>query len=105
MSKKKSDATAQQTEPIKFETVYPIHIRKKDGALSFAHPDETIAFEDNPEINVALLAHKMNELIIQMHRVQRVTFANNKILAEILRKKSNGQEQETSTDEAKANKQ
>lgn len=86
MSKpKKSDATAQpQTEPIKFETVYPIHIRTKDGALAFAPPGETIKFETNDNINIALLAHKMNEIIIQLHRLQRVGFANNKIISNIL---------------------
>lgn len=100
MSKKKSDATAQQTEPIKFETVYPIHIRTKDGALAFDPPGEPVKFEEHPDIKITLLAHKMNELIIQMHRMQRVVFANNKILAEILRKKSNGSEETSSTEKA-----
>lgn len=92
MSKDKSDATAPQTEPIKFETVYPIHIREKDGALCFAAPGETIEFETDEQVKTAMLAHKMNEIIIQMHRMQRVVFANNKILAEQLRTKSNGKE-------------
>lgn len=100
MSKKKSDATAQpQTEPIKLETVYPIHIREKDGALSFAAPGETIAFETDDTTKTAMLAHKMNEIIIQLHRMQRVVFANNKILAEQLRNKSSGKE----TENTKAN--
>lgn len=95
MSKKKPDAP-RGTEPIKFETIYPIHIREKDGALSFAAPGETIAFETNPQVQIAMLAHKMNELIIQMHRIQRVSFANNKILAEQLRQ-SNGDQKDTDT--------
>lgn len=80
MSKDKK-SQAQATEPIKFETVYPIHIRTKDGALAFAPPGEPIKFETNDNINIALLAHKMNEIIIQMHRMQRVVFANNKIIS------------------------
>lgn len=95
MSKKKPQAS-NATEPIKLETVYPIHIREKDGGLSFAAPGETIAFETNETVKIAMLAHKMNEIIIQMHRMQRVVFANNKILAEQLRQ-SNGNQENTDT--------
>lgn len=89
-----STKAPKATEPIKLETVYPIHIREKDGALSFAAPGETIAFEDNETVKTAMLAHKMNEIIIQLHRMQRVVFANNKILAEQLRQ-SNGKDSTT----------
>ena len=63
-------------EPIKFETIYPIHIRKKDGALAFDPPGDTVVFEDNDNVKIALLAHKMNDIIIQMHRLQKAVFAN-----------------------------
>jgi len=106
MSQKASDATAQKsTEPIKFETVYPIHIRTKDGALSFAAPGETIAFETDEQVKTAMLAHKMNEIIIQLHRLQRVGFANNKILANMLAKTSevsNGIEKADDSKDAKS---
>lgn len=89
MSQKKPDATApKQTEPIKFETVYPIHIRTKDGALAFDPPGEPVKFEEHPDIKITLLAHKMNEIIIQLHRLQRVGFANNKIIANMLKQSS-----------------
>lgn len=87
MSKKKPQAS-NATEPIKFETIYPIHIREKDGALAFAAPGETIVFEEHETIKIAMLAHKMNDIIIQMHRLQRVSFANNKILSELLKAKN-----------------
>ena len=80
------------TEPIKLETVYPIHIREKDGALAFAPPGEPIQFEGDDQIKTAMLAHKMNEMIIQMHRMQRIVFANNQILAELLESKNGKQE-------------
>lgn len=88
MRKKKSQPATGATEPIKFETVYPIHIRNKDGALCFAPPGEPIGFEDNPQVNIALLAHKLNEVIIQLHRLQRVGFVNNKIIANMLEVKN-----------------
>lgn len=66
----------QAQEPIKFETIYPIHIRKKDGALAFAPPGDTVVFEENDSVKIALLAHKLNDIIIQMHRVQKAVFAN-----------------------------
>ena len=74
-------------QPIKFETVTPILIREKDGALSFAKPGETIAYEKNETVKTAMLAHKFNELAMQFHRVQTVAFTNNKILSEILSKR------------------
>lgn len=88
MAKKSADQP-KATEPIKLETVYPIHIREKDGGLCFSPPGEPIGFETDETVKIAMLAHKMNEIIIQLHRMQRVVFANNKILAEQLRQ-SNG---------------
>lgn len=85
MSKEKK---SKASEPIHFETVYPIHIRSKDGALAFAPPGETVAFEENPEVKIAMLAHKLNEIIIQTHRLQRAVFTNNKMLAEFLEGKN-----------------
>lgn len=79
MPQKKTSDTEQKhqaQEPIKFETIYPIHIRKKDGALAFDPPGDTVVFEDNDSVKIALLAHKMNDIIIQMHRMQKAVFAN-----------------------------
>lgn len=85
---------AQKPQPIKFETVTPIQIREKDGALSFAKQGETIQYEKNETVKTAMLAHKFNELALQFHRVQTVVFANNKMLSEILNKRGvdNGNE-------------
>jgi len=76
---------SKATKPIKLETVYLIHIREKDGALSFALPGETVQFEDNEQIKTAMLAHKINELVTEMHKLQRVVFASNQMLADLLK--------------------
>lgn len=86
----------RKPQPIKFETVTPILIREKDGALSFAKPGETIVYEKNETVKTAMLAHKFNELALQFHRVQTVTFANNKMLSEILSKRGVSNEETTS---------
>lgn len=92
----------QKPQPIRFETVTPILIREKDGALSFAKPGETIEYEKNETVKTAMLAHKFNELAMQFHRVQTVTFTNNKMLSEILSKR--GVSHEETTDEASDDK-
>lgn len=71
-----TEPKANAQEPIKFETIYPIHIRKKDGALAFDPPGDTVVFEDNDNVKIALLAHKLNDIIIQLHRMQKAVFAN-----------------------------
>lgn len=80
MSQKDSGENSPKPhEPIKFETIYPIHIRTKDSALAFAPPGDPIVFEEDTATKIALLAHKMNEIIIQMHRVQKAVFTNVKL--------------------------
>ena len=73
----------QTTKPIKFETVYPIAIREKDGALSFNPPGEPFAFETDETMKSAMLAHKLNEVIIELHKMQRVAFVNNALIADM----------------------
>ncbi len=90
MSKKSSQATAPANQPIKLETVYPIQIKDKTGGFSLATPGETIEYEELDTVKIIMLAHKFNEMVVQMHRMQKVIFANNKMLAELLEQK-NGQ--------------
>lgn len=78
-----SQPTADQKANIKLETVFPIQIREKDGALSLARPGETIKYETDPQTQMAMLATKINEVVVQLHRVQKVTFHNNKMIAHL----------------------
>jgi hypothetical protein len=80
MNKRK---TTKTNEPIKFETVYPIAIREKDGALSFNLPGEPFAFEESETVKSAMLAHKLNEVIVELHKLQRVAFVNNALIADM----------------------
>lgn len=80
----KNPQDQKKPDAIRFETVTPIQIREKDGALSFNIPGETIQYEKSDAIKMAMLAHKFNQIAKQMHNVQAVVFANNQLLQRIL---------------------
>lgn len=75
-----SQDTKQQNAHIRMETVFPIQIREKDGALSLAHPGETVKYETDMQTQIVMLASKINEIAVQLHRVQKITFHNNKMI-------------------------
>ena len=78
-----SQDTTEKKSAIRMETVFPIMIREKDGALSLAHPGETVKYESDVDTKIAMLATKLNEITVQLHRVQKITFHNNKMVAHL----------------------
>jgi len=96
MNKRKT--TKANNAPIKFETIYPIAIREKDGALSFTPPGEEFAFEDDQRVQNVMLAHKLNEVIIELHKLQRVAFVNNALIADMKKMKGRHDVSKDATD-------
>lgn len=78
-----SQPTEERKANIKMETVFPIQIREKDGALSLARPGETIKYESDVDTKIAMVATKLNEIAVQLHRVQKITFHNNKMIGHL----------------------
>ena len=72
--------TTEKKSAIRMETVFPIQIREKDGALSLAHPGETLKYETDFQTQLVIVASKINEIVVQLHRVQKITFHNNKMV-------------------------
>ena len=75
-----SQDTTDKKSNIRMETVFPIQIREKDGALSLARPGETVKYETDENTKLAMMATKINEIVVQLHRVQKITFHNNSMV-------------------------
>ena len=75
-----SQDTTDKKSNIRMETVFPIQIREKDGALSLANPGATVKYESDTDTKIAMLATKLNEIVVQLHRVQKITFHNNSMV-------------------------
>lgn len=78
------------SSPIRMETIGLIHINEVDGSLSFADVGDKngkIKWSHDTVLNTVGLAHKFNQLAFELHKLQRITFTNNKMLAELLEQK------------------